>query len=49
MSPQPDPILIELAKLLARSAAARDVSSSLSKVHSNENRTLRPLQQRPAK
>jgi hypothetical protein len=49
MSPSPDPILIELAKLLAQSAAARDVSSTLSKVQNNENRSLRPLQRPTAK
>jgi hypothetical protein len=49
MSTQPDPILIELVKLLARASAARDATSSPSKANQNENRTLRPLQQRSAK
>lgn len=49
MARQPDPMLIELVKLLAQAAAARDVSSPFPKVQSDENRTLRPLQQRSAK
>lgn len=49
MSPQPDPILIELVKLLAQAAAARDASSPFPKVQGNENGTLRALQQRSAK
>ena len=49
MSKSPDPLLLELAKLLARSAAARDISSSEIKVKCDENRSIRSIQQRTAK
>jgi hypothetical protein len=46
---KPDPLLEELAKALARSAAAGNIANPSRKSKPDENRTLRSLQQRVAK
>lgn len=46
---KPDSLLIELAQVLARSTVAGDIENPSRKSKKDENRPLRPLQQRPPK
>lgn len=44
MTSQPDPLLIELVKALARSSAVRDTNHARGKEHARAHRPLCPIQ-----